>query len=269
MALNKAQLMDVPGGPGVVGAIKAGTGIAIAADGTVSVNPATTITRLVAGSNVSLDPDSGFGVVTINAAGGDRSDIPIGSKTVFAQAAAPTGWSKDTSVDNATIRLVSGNGGGTGGSVNFTTAFANQPVTGNVTTSSLSVSGSTNTVSITPSGNVSLSGLSAGSTSLTTNMIPSHSHTYDLPIYRCPQPGAQSLGSQNPFYYNAATGSTGNTGGNGGHTHNVSGSGSFSGSASNHSHNVSASVSGTATFSGTSIDLAVKYVDVILCTKTA
>jgi hypothetical protein len=35
--LSRAQLMDVPGGPGVVGAVKAGTGIDISPDGTISL----------------------------------------------------------------------------------------------------------------------------------------------------------------------------------------------------------------------------------------
>lgn len=39
MALNKAQLMDVPGGPGVTGSVKQGTGITISADGTTSLAP--------------------------------------------------------------------------------------------------------------------------------------------------------------------------------------------------------------------------------------
>ena len=36
MALNQAQLMAVPGGPGVVGAVQAGTGISISTTGVIS-----------------------------------------------------------------------------------------------------------------------------------------------------------------------------------------------------------------------------------------
>jgi hypothetical protein len=67
MPLNKAQLMDTPGGPGVVGAVKAGTGIALSGDGTISINPSTQVTQLVAGSNITLNPPDGFGAVTITA----------------------------------------------------------------------------------------------------------------------------------------------------------------------------------------------------------
>jgi len=42
---------------------------------------------------------------------------------VFYQSSAPTGWTKSTSHDNKALRVVSGTGGGSGGSNNFTTAF--------------------------------------------------------------------------------------------------------------------------------------------------
>lgn len=42
--------------------------------------------------------------------------IPQGTAMVFAQAAAPTGWTKVTSQNDRMLRVVSGTGGGTGGS---------------------------------------------------------------------------------------------------------------------------------------------------------
>lgn len=57
--------------------------------------------------------------------------IPSGTRMVFAQTAAPTGWTKDTNNDNAALRVVSGTAG-TGGSVNFTAAFTSQSVSGTV-----------------------------------------------------------------------------------------------------------------------------------------
>jgi hypothetical protein len=73
--------------------------------------------------------------------------IPTGTKMLFQQTAAPTGWTKDTSHDNKALRVVSGTAS-TGGTVAFTTAFASQAVNGTV-----------------------------GSTTLTTAEIPSHTHT--------------------------------------------------------------------------------------------
>jgi hypothetical protein len=68
-----------------------------------------------------------------------------GTRMMFAQTAAPTGWTKDTTnYNNHALRVVTGSAS-TGGSVDFTTAFA--------------------------------SGLSAGATTLSTSQMPSHNHT--------------------------------------------------------------------------------------------
>lgn len=43
---------------------------------------------------------------------------------LFFQAAAPTGWTKSTTHNDKAIRIVSGTGGGSGGSSPFSTVFA-------------------------------------------------------------------------------------------------------------------------------------------------
>jgi microcystin-dependent protein len=143
----------------------------------------------------------------------------------FNQTAAPTGWTKSTTTNNAGFRLVSGTVG-SGGSVDFTTAFASKAVTGTVSTSISSVSGS------------------AGATTLSTPQIPSHSHTFGASPFSvyAPVPGPVTL---------ATVSDTGNTGGGGSHTHPFSFS---SGSA-------------TSSFSGNALNLAVKYVDLIIAQK--
>ena len=128
--------------------------------------------------------------------------FPSGTKMVFVQTAAPTGWTKDTSHDNKALRVVSGTAS-SGGSVAFTTAFASQAVSGSV-----------------------------GNTTLSTAQIPSHAHgggaagTYVVPI-----------GS---YYGLPALSNTEAAGGGGSHNHS---------------------------FSGTAINMAVQYVDVIIATK--
>jgi hypothetical protein len=47
-----------------------------------------------------------------------------GTKMVFFQASAPTGWTQDTTHNDKVMRVVSGTGAGTGGSVGFTSASA-------------------------------------------------------------------------------------------------------------------------------------------------
>jgi len=153
-------------------------------------------------------------------------EFASGTRMTFNQTNAPTGWTKDTGTNNAAFRLVSGSVG-SGGSVDFTTAFVSQ------------------TPSITIS---SISG-SAGSTTLSTPQIPSHDHsvTAFVPTEGGPSPSAN-------YYYSPAGGQLSQqtwnvfpSGGGGSHTHPFS----FS--------------SGSATSSA--INLAVKYVDLIIAQK--
>jgi hypothetical protein len=112
----------------------------------------------------------------------------VGTRLIFAQTAAPTGWTKDTTnYNNHALRVVTGTAS-TGGSVDFTTAFT--------------------------------SGLSAGATTLTTAQIPSHSH--DMLVYTDPY-GAPNYTSINGGVGGNQTTTFGtlNTGGGGSHTHTI------------------------------------------------
>lgn len=56
---------------------------------------------------------------------GDVQPFAAGTSTIFTQAAAPVGWTKKVTTDNAALRIVSGlTGGGTGGTAGFTTALS-------------------------------------------------------------------------------------------------------------------------------------------------
>ena len=134
------------------------------------------------------------------------AEFTSGTRMTFNQTNAPTGWTKDTGTDNAGFRLVSGSVS-SGGSVDFTTAFASQ------------------TPSITIS---SISG-SAGATTLTTPQIPSHTH--DIPGSADVACGGQVTISARQA---SSPVSTGATGGGGSHTHPFSfSSGSATSSAIN------------------------------------
>ena len=106
-----------------------------------------------------------------------------------------------------------------------------------------SVNFTTAFASQTPSGSVSITAVSgtAGATTLTTPQIPSHSH----PIRDGLAPGGPGAGYAGGNNASGAN-STGNTGGGGSHDHPFS----FS--------------SGSGTFSGSAINLAVKYYDFII-----
>ena len=156
-----------------------------------------------------------------------------GTRMMFAQTSAPTGWTKDTTnYNNHTLRVVTG-AASTGGTVDFTTAFASQAVSGTVGTS----------------GSSTVSGTS-DATTLSTSQIPSHTHNLNYvqsggcSVTR----GAADLayGTLGQAAYALATG------GGGSHTHSFTSSG--------HTHTGGA-------FTGTAINLAVKYLDVITATK--
>ena len=210
-----------------------GTGIAVPAgktmyvynNGTNVVDAITHLTSLTLGSALPA-ASGGTGLTTPGTAGNvltsngtawtSVSNAPAftsGTVMLFGQTSAPTGWTKDTTnYNNSALRVVTGSVS-TGGSVDFTTAFASQ----------------------TPSGSVTITSVtgSAGATTLSTPQIPSHNHTYYWT--------AQSDGG--PNFYVSARGPnqsysqvTSNTGGGGSHDHPFSfssGSGSFSGNAIN------------------------------------
>jgi hypothetical protein len=145
--------------------------------------------------------------------------IPSGTVMLFYQAAAPTGWTQVTTQNNKALRVVSGTGAGTGGSVAFTTAFASQAVSGSVGTS--------------------------GATTLGTGEMPSHTHpsAYYTAVGGCFSTTGYGNISVGPSGVGGTPSPTGSTGGGGSHTHTG------------------------GTFTGTAINLAVQYIDIILASK--
>ena len=161
------------------------------------------------GTNGQVLSTNGSGTLSWASSGGGGGGFVAGTRMLFVQTSAPTGWTKDTTnYDNHAIRVVTGTAS-TGGSVNFTTAFVSQSVSGTV-----------------------------GATTLTTNEMPSHTHpvggTSPGAFTSNPNASGWSSASRNGNTVSAATG------GGGSHDHS---------------------------FTGTAINLAVKYLDVITATK--
>lgn len=203
---------------GVTPVANGGTGASTLTANNVVVGNGTSAVNFVApGSSGNVLTSNGTTWTSAAAAAFDS-----GTLMLFQQTAAPTGWTKQTTHNDKSLRVVSGTAS-SGGSVAFTTAFASKPVSGSV-----SITGITG---------------SAGATTLSTSQIPSHTH-----------PASQITGGKsggnagnNPSQLGPTT--TGATGGGGSHSHPFS----FS--------------SGTASFSGTAINLAVQYVDLIIASK--
>jgi hypothetical protein len=169
-----------------------GNGVALTAINASNIASGTVATARLgtgtANASTFLRGDSTYAVVS------SGTTIPAGTVMIFGQTAAPTGFTKLTDQDNAGLRVVSGTAS-TGGSVNFTTAFASQ-------TPSISITG--------------ISG-SAGNTTLSTPQIPSHTHTVSTdfkgPGYQVDRNNwASTDGTQTTL-------STGATGGGGAHNH--------------------------------------------------
>jgi len=193
-------------------------------------------------STVTVDAK---GRVTSASSGAAPEAFPSGTAMLFAQTAAPTGWTKSTTHNNKALRVVSGTAS-SGGSVAFTTAFASQAVSG--------------TVSVSASTGPTAAPVTVGDTTLSTPQIPSHTHIPVLTGRNAPNtPGAfqftRITGSNTAHPTRNADIATTATGGGGAHSH--------PGTGGAHNHPVSA----PASFTGTSINLAVQYVDVIIATK--
>lgn len=173
-------------------------------------------------------------------------EFPSGTVMIFRQTSAPTGWAKDTTnYNDHTLRVVTGTIG-SGGSVNFSSAMVSKVVSGSVSLSGGSISNTTATGTVSP-------------TTLNTSQIPAHNHSG-----YCPPGGiwlqSYAWGGNFPSdtkLGNTQTGATTNTGSSGSHTHSVA--------IDAHNHTLN---NPSASFTGTPIDMAVKYCDIIFATKS-
>ena len=173
-------------------------------------------------------------------------DIPSGTKMIFYESSAPSGWTQYTNLNDYGLRVVSGSGGGTTGSVNFGDLFDEQ------------------TINVTSNGSVS-SETAGGSVSanvhghnLTTSEMPQHRHAYT----KVSNSNAQdNRGGPNngQFTFNQYTTTAYTTYEGSGSPHDHGISANFYGAA--HSHGIS-NLSGSGT-----LDMRLKYADVIICTK--
>jgi hypothetical protein len=177
----------------------------------VTGNPLGTGTFTITSPNSNSDR-----TLNLPDASGTVDAFPTGTKMLFQQTAAPTGWTKDTSHDNKALRVVSGTAS-TGGSVAFTTAFASQAVSGSI-----------------------------GNTTLTTAQMPSHAHNRGVTTNSGSPANPGAFWGVNVFYTNSGSGFTSDSAGT-----------SPEGGGGSHNHS----------FTGTAINLAVSYVDLIIATK--
>ena len=153
-------------------------------------------------------------------------EIDSGYKTIFKSATPPVNWTKDTNYNDHTFRVVTG-AASSGGTVNFSSMFANVTLTtSNTLTGSL------------------------GSHALTTSQIAPHTHQHDYSA-----PAFTSTANTSAPNWAIATGpspiTSGATGNGDAHSHPFSGSVSFT-----------PDINGSSV-----VDMRVKYVDTIVAVR--
>jgi hypothetical protein len=171
------------------------------------------------------------------------SGFEPGTKMLFQQSAAPTGWTKDTTHNNKALRVVSGSVT-TGGNLSFTSAFANRGISGTVDDHALIIA-----------------------------ELPSHTHAFiDTGHHHAIEDPGHSHNSPWRAKSNSSAGGGGNneiaSGVVAATSHNqtrieiqlayTGASIGNTGSGSAHGHG----------FTGADLDMRVQYVDLIICTRS-
>jgi microcystin-dependent protein len=177
--------------------------------------------------------------------------LPSGTRLLFHNSTAPTGWTKDTSIDDSALRVVSGTPG-SGGSTGFASALGTPSVSGSV---GLSGAPGTGSLSTSISGDVGV-----GSTTLSVSQMPSHNHQFDITGRNESLGGSRIVGSDAQADQLQEKDSTA-TGGSGSHSHNAT-------------HDISGTITGnpslgtlSAAISSASTSINVKYQDFIIAQK--
>lgn len=163
------------------------TGFGLALRVQDSANPDATPFVVDAAGNVGIGTATPTSALEIAAPGvftGAWAYLPAGTTMIFAQTAAPTGWTKSTTHNNKALRVVSG-AASSGGSVAFTTAFSATRV---------------------------LSGSTDGH-ALTIAEMPAHTHSQETMAV-----GVNFAAGGN---FNTTTTQTGSTGGGAAHSHTL------------------------------------------------
>lgn len=217
--------------------------------GTPSLPTGTTAVTQTAGTNNTTIATTAFVI---------GQQFPSGTRMLFQQTSAPTGWTKDVSQNDKALRIVSGSVT-TGGTTAFSTVFASRTPAGTVgntiATGSISSTTSTGTV---------------GSTALDVTQIPSHQH-----LVTTKASGSATLSNTSTVDYTANYSTNNNYILTGNPNPADSGLSSATGSGATHTHSLTMnSHSHTLTmdthnhtFTGTALDFAVQYVDVIIAQK--
>jgi hypothetical protein len=184
---------------------------------------------------------------------------------LFVQTSAPVGWTQQNAYNDYALRVVAGLGGGTGGTVPFSTAFSTAGVTGTVGATVLNATqipahnhgvtdpGHFHTVTVTDPGHIHAV------------TDPGHTHNYTAPFNTQPKPFQNGLGAYiDTHTQGTAAATTGVTIAN--HTTGITAVAATKVTGVT-TTNTGGGLGHTHTFSGSS-SLNVKYLNTIVCIKS-
>lgn len=163
--------------------------------------------------------------------------FPSGTRKFFKNTTAPTGWVKDATTYDHTLRIVTTSALGSGGTIDFSSMFSSTRDVGGLTYPGVAATAT------------------VGSAAMD---IPAHSHTFSGST------GTPVNVLDGGYYYPAgATTPPTITGWYGAPSARTSGS---TGVTTGHTHTISSTVA--VSFGSSTADMSVKYVDSIICTKS-
>lgn len=186
--------------------------------------------RTTAGTG-AVEEISVAGNLTLSGGSLTGAEFPSGTRMLFQQTSAPTGWTKDTtaSYNNTALRIVTGSITNYTAGSSFTTIFASPR------TFSVSVSNTTSTGTV-------------GGTTLTTAQMPSHTHTYGGGLQSNTTTGGTADRINRVVGPQDTTNTTTSNGSSNSHTHSLT--------MDSHTHTASGSIA-----------MNVNYIDFIIASK--
>jgi hypothetical protein len=183
---------------------------------------------------------------SVYSGGTDTLELPAPSTAGNVLTSNGTAWTSTPAFPSGTAMMFVQTAAPTGWTKSTTHDNKALRVVSGTASSGGSVAFTTAFASQTPAGSVSISGGSVGATTLSTTEMPSHAHQYRSTANSAGNYGFSRLSNTNTAY-NSTNNIIEATGGGGSHSHGFT--------------------TPTGTFSGTAINLAVQYVDVIIATK--
>lgn len=242
--------------PSITNTGDSNTGIYFPSDDTVAI---------ATGGTKRFEVDSSGNIVisgglTVNGAF-NLTEFASGTRLLFQQTAAPTGWTKDTTHNDKAMRIVSGTVG-TGGTTAFSSVFASRTVSGTV--SNTTDSGSISSVSVTGATDFRQPTVYVNNHTLSWEQMPYHRH---VTSFATQTNTATSNGTSSRLISGSGTDRYSDyQGANWAHNHGASQDSHQHGFTANaHSHTLTMNAH-NHTYSST-LDMAVQYVDVIIAVK--